>query len=173
MRNYLILAVLFTLAACTSQVETNLPEPETLNVTTDDKSEVTLRSTQAECDSLEGTIPNPGFTAEQIEQLLECRLNQGVDETEVPNKCEFSEQYSFVECIYTNDILNNYSQVVSRLKNEVAENTNDCPPPCTSPSAVTGCRTIIFTVTDSNDEQCPGEPDEYEVWITADVYCCD
>lgn len=172
MRNYLILAVLFTLAACTSQVETNLPEPETMNVTTDDENEVTLRSTQAECDSLKDSLTLP-FVAEEIEQLLECRLNQGVDESEVQNKCEFSEQYSFVECIYTNDIVENYTQVVSRLKNEVVENTDDCPPPCTSASAATGCRTIIFTVTDSNDEQCPGEPDEYEVSITADVYCCE
>lgn len=173
MRNYLILAVLFTLAACTSQVETNLPEPETLNVTTDDEREVVLRSTEQECNDYQEDSLSMPATAEEYEHLLECRLNQGVNETEVLNSCDFSEQYSFVECIYTNDILNNYSQVVSRLKNEVVENTDDCTPSCASASATTGCRTIIFTITDSNDEQCPGAPDEYEVWITADVYCCE
>lgn len=171
MRNYLILAVLFTLSACTSHVETNLPEPETTTITTDQADEVTLRSTTAECEAIENQIMGTP-TPMQAEDLLECRLNEGTDETEVANRCTFSEQWIDTVCLDPLDIVFNYSTIVSNTHDRVEQQTSDCTG-CNDQSIVWGCRAALFTVTYLNDTECPNAPDDWEFEIVADVYCCE
>ena len=97
------LLMIALLAACTTQVETNLPETEMNQIETNDDSEVTLRSTQAECDSIQGIL-TPPYNTSNIAAYFECRLNQGVNEDTVEMKCTFSEQVVDTACVDPGDL---------------------------------------------------------------------
>ena len=161
------------MTTCTTQVAPDLPEPETTIFTTnDDNDEVTLRSTISECDSIENSLTNPP-DGPDFADLLECRLNQGYDEAYIQNECTFSESYTYESCVDHQDLIQDYSTIVLRNQQEVADSTSDCTTPCTNPHTALGCRKVIWSVVYLNDTDCPNAPDEYEVRITADVYCCD
>lgn len=164
----LCLITLFT--ACTTQVETDLPKPETTQIETNEDMEVTLRSTQAECDDLETNLNFP-YVPSEIEAYFTCRLNQGVNEDSVETKCTFSEQVVDTACVDPADLKADWEPFVDNQKRYVRFNSDDCLG-CSSGSLVWGCRVPIFTVTYLNDTECPGAPDEWQFRVVADVYCC-
>ena len=161
--NYFI-PVLFVilLGACTQ---------EKMDIETVSNEEVTLRSTQAECDTLQSNIPAVSASnfCNKMAELLECRLNEGIDEADVMANCTATETYVTSTCLNTGDIFFNYNTVVDDLQQDVADNTNDCPGNCGFPDFITGCRTIIFTVSSPGNVSC-GDDCLYS--IKAQVYCC-
>jgi len=164
------LLMITLLAASTTQIETNLPETEMNQIETNDDSEVTLRSTQAECDDLETNLNFP-YVPSEIEVYFTCRLNQGVNEDSVETKCTFSEQVVDTICVEPADLEADWEPFVSRQHRYVINNADTCVQ-CIGIDPVWGCRSAIFTATYLNDTECPGAPDEWQFRVVADVYCC-
>ena len=161
--NYFIpVLFLMLLGACTQ---------ENMDIETVEDAEVTLRSTQAECDLLQSNLPSVSASnyCNKMAELLECRLNEGIDEADVMANCPTLVTYSFDECISYGEIIFNYNTVVNDFQQEVADNTPDCTGGCGFPDPTTGCRTIIFTVGSSGSGSCVNDC-EYN--IRAQVYCC-
>jgi len=119
------LMMITLLAACTTQVEKNLPDPETTQIETNDDNEVTLRSTQAECDDLEANLNFP-LVPSEIEAYFTCRLNQGVNEDCVETKCTFSEQVVDTACIVPGDFVADWEPFVDRQHLYVINNADTC-----------------------------------------------
>ena len=134
-----------------------------------DDQALTERSSAAECDSIETAIfPNP--SCEDLATLLECRLNQGVDE-ELTTQCDNIDSYTFSsDCLTQDTIVNDWQTLQEDYRQRVNDNTDDCPP-CVNPDPVTGCKTIVFTVTFTQD--CTDPDDSCEYRIDAEVYCCE
>lgn len=141
-------------------------------------SAVTSRSTEAECNALEATWPPPAIDiygeCNFVAELLQCRLNQGVDEADVAANCTLIASYSFPftpNCYSVSDLLLNYPSIVAGLKHEVYQETSGCPPAfCPTPTFPEMCRVIIFSVS-FNGDFCMGT--KCELIINADVYCCN
>ncbi len=137
-------------------------------------SAATSRSTEAECNALQATWPPPNSNLYSeclfVAELLQCRLNQGVDEDDVVANCTLIDNYAFYDCFEVTDLFFNYPNVVNNLKQIVYQNTSGCPPAlCPNPTIPEMCRTIIFSVSFVGDFCFNGK---CRVLIEADVYCC-
>ncbi len=140
-------------------------------------SAATSRSTEAECNALEATWPPPAIDiygeCNFVAELLQCRLNQGVDEADVAANCTLIGSYSIPTsstCFAVSDLLLNYPNIVADLKHRVYQETNGCPPAlCPNPTIPEMCRIIIFSVSFAGDFCFNGK---CKVIIEADVYCC-
>ena len=135
--------------------------------------QLNLRSDTATCDSLEDNIQEAGSEPKcsDLAELLECRLNQGIEEDDVKQNCDSVTTEPLDRCINGMDILNNYESVVEDLFMEVADNTPDCNNGvCPSPHPILSCRTVIFQVRSSGIGPC----NQQECWFEIDaiVYCC-
>ncbi len=162
-----VLLFFLFLTACT-QMEFH-PDPKV-------DSAVTSRATEAECNALQATWPPPTSTPYSdclfAAELLQCRLNQGVDEADVAANCTLIDSYPFPNDCYTiSELLLNYPNIVANLKQLIYQYTSGCPPAsCPGPTTPAMCRTIIFSVSFSGDF-CSGL--DCELKINADVYCCN
>ncbi len=158
------LTLLLLITACTqSKIELGTPLNE----------KAMIRSTQADCDCLQLNLP-PTSTAKnyctKLAELLQCRLNQGIDEDDVINNCDQIDSEIFPYCLNTSHFLLNYPVVVDSLQRYVYENTDPCPPTyCPFPTNQSACRIIIFSVSFSSS-MCG--TDNCKMNIQADVYCC-
>lgn len=156
------------LAACTQN---------DMNVDTAQNEKATARSTQAECDLIEYNLRQQlgsQITLQDcpdFEELLECRLNQGIDEDEVMSHCTQVDTYSGTACVDATTLLNDYTSVTDPIKVDVASATADCGGNCPNPIPGIGCRIIIFSNVSCENITCGGQT-FFMYSYDATVYCC-